>query len=45
VHDPAFDELVETVETRMANPPRRIRAGTGDGGEYESMLAAADRRI
>jgi fatty-acyl-CoA synthase len=42
VHDPAFDELVGTVEARMANPPRRIRAGTGDGGEYESILAAAE---
>jgi fatty-acyl-CoA synthase len=41
VHDPAFDELVDAVAAQMSNPPQRIRAGAGDGGEYESMLAAA----
>jgi fatty-acyl-CoA synthase len=40
VHDPAFDELVDAVAAQMSNPPQRIRAGAGDGGEYESMLAA-----
>jgi fatty-acyl-CoA synthase len=38
VHDPAFDELVAAAVARMAAPPRLIRAG----GEYESLLAAAD---
>jgi fatty-acyl-CoA synthase len=41
VHDPAFDELVEAAAAQMTNPPRRIRAGAGDDGEYESTLAAA----
>jgi fatty-acyl-CoA synthase len=42
VHDPAFDELVETATAQLTNPPQRIRAGAGDAGEYESMLAAAE---
>ena len=42
VHDPVFDELVETATAQLANPPQRIRAGAGDEGEYESMLAAAE---
>jgi fatty-acyl-CoA synthase len=42
VHDPVFDELVDTVAAQMSNPPHRIRAGDGDSGEYESMLAAAE---
>src|SRR5882757_6578957 len=27
VHDPVFDELVDTVAAQMSNPPHRIRAG------------------
>jgi fatty-acyl-CoA synthase len=42
VHDPVFDELVETALGRLGDPPRRVRAGEGDGGEYEDLLAGAE---
>src|ERR1700691_5591599 len=42
VHDPAFDERVETAAAQLTTPPQRIRAGVGDAGEYESMLAAGE---
>ena len=41
LHDPQFDELVTTVVDRMAQPPRIVRAGPGDGGSYENLLAEA----
>jgi fatty-acyl-CoA synthase len=44
VHDPAFDELVDAVADRMLKPPRRIRAGSGDDGRYECLLATAAPR-
>jgi fatty-acyl-CoA synthase len=40
VHDPVFDELVDTVFERLAAPPERIRAGR----EYEELLAGATPR-
>jgi fatty-acyl-CoA synthase len=41
IHDSQFDELVDTVYTRLAEPPRRIRAGAGDDDQYETLLAEA----
>ncbi|GEL17400.1 acyl--CoA ligase family protein [Pseudonocardia asaccharolytica] len=41
VHDPVFDELVDRALAGLADPPARIRAGAGDGGEYDALLAAA----
>ncbi|NMH96238.1 AMP-binding protein [Pseudonocardia acidicola] len=41
VHDPVFDDLVGAVVGRLDAPPRVIRAGDGDDGEYESLLAGA----
>ncbi|WP_344413439.1 AMP-binding protein [Pseudonocardia ailaonensis] len=38
VHDPVFDELVDTVLARLPSPPVRIRSGA----EYEDLLAAAE---
>jgi fatty-acyl-CoA synthase len=38
IHDPDFDELVETVLAGLEHPPQRIRAGD----EYEDMLAGAE---
>ncbi|WP_214402555.1 acyl--CoA ligase family protein [Pseudonocardia lacus] len=40
VHDPAFDDLVDTALARLASPPARIRAGE----EYEQLLAGARPR-
>src|SRR3954449_7559874 len=40
VHDPAFDDLVETACAQLGEPPRRIRAGQ----EYEQLLAGAQPR-
>ncbi|MCK2215833.1 AMP-binding protein [Actinomadura sp. ATCC 31491] len=37
VHDPVFDDLVETALAGLAEPPRLVRAGAG----YESLLAEA----
>jgi fatty-acyl-CoA synthase len=37
VHDPLFDELVDTAFAEMTDPPLRIRADD----EYEKLLAAA----
>jgi fatty-acyl-CoA synthase len=42
LHDPVFDELVDSVFDRMTRPPLRIRAGQGDDGEYEWLLADAE---
>lgn len=44
VHDPVLDEVVDAAFARLAVPPRRIRAGPGDGGEYEALLAGAEPR-
>jgi fatty-acyl-CoA synthase len=38
IHDPDFDELVDTVLSGMEHPPARIRVG----GQYESMLDGAE---
>jgi fatty-acyl-CoA synthase len=38
IHDPDFDELVETIMAGMEHPPQRIRAGA----EYEDLLAGAE---
>jgi fatty-acyl-CoA synthase len=37
IHDPSFDDLVDTVYSARAAPPHRIRAGR----EYEELLAGA----
>jgi fatty-acyl-CoA synthase len=38
VHDPVFDDLVADALSRLAEPPRVIRAGE----QYEALLAGAD---
>jgi fatty-acyl-CoA synthase len=38
VHDPIFDELVDTAFAQLGEPPVRIRAGA----EYEELIAAAE---
>ncbi len=42
VHDPVFDDLVGSALEKMDDPPRTIRAGEGDDGEYEELLAGAE---
>ncbi|WP_133917264.1 acyl--CoA ligase family protein [Streptomyces sp. NBC_00582] len=41
IHDPAFDDLVDAALALLTAPPVRIRAGEGDNGTYESLLADA----
>lgn len=41
IHDPAFDDLVDATLAGLTSPPRRIRAGEGDDGAYEALLADA----
>ncbi|WP_411088896.1 AMP-binding protein [Streptomyces sp. 061-3] len=41
LQDPQFDELVATAISGMPNPPLIVRAGPGDDGAYEQLLAAA----
>ncbi|TQC49657.1 long-chain-fatty-acid--CoA ligase [Rhodococcus sp. WS4] len=41
IYDPQFDELISAVIDKMAQPPQVLRAGPGDGGNYEATLAAA----
>ncbi len=41
VHDPVFDELVGKALAQLDAPPQVIRAGDGDNGEYEALLAGA----
>ncbi|MCU1627946.1 MAG: o-succinylbenzoate--CoA ligase [Pseudonocardia sp.] len=38
VHDPAFDELVDTAYAQLGRPPVRIRGGA----EYEALIAGAE---
>src|SRR5690606_23490494 len=44
LHDPQFDQLVDEVHGQLTTPPVRIRAGVGDSGEYEALLAGATPR-
>ncbi|MFI5800738.1 acyl--CoA ligase family protein [Streptomyces sp. NPDC051677] len=39
--DPQFDELVAAAIAGMPDPPVIVRAGPGDDGAYERLLAAA----
>ncbi|MGV0791204.1 AMP-binding protein [Mycolicibacterium sp. XJ1819] len=41
IHDPAFDAVIEAAFAQLSSPPHRIRAGAGDGGAYDQLLAAA----
>ncbi|MEV6175213.1 acyl--CoA ligase family protein [Streptomyces sp. NPDC051954] len=41
IHDPEFDDLVDTALAALTSPPRRIRAGEGDAGAYEALISGA----
>ncbi|MDT0479462.1 acyl--CoA ligase family protein [Streptomyces doebereineriae] len=41
LHDPQFDDLVAKAIDGMPHPPLIVRAGPGDDGAYEQLLAAA----
>ncbi|MFI7301139.1 AMP-binding protein [Streptomyces sp. NPDC050121] len=41
LQDPQYDDLVATAIEAMSHPPVIVRAGPGDDGAYERLLAAA----
>lgn len=41
LHDPQFDDLVAAATEGMPQPPVILRAGPGDDGAYERLLAEA----
>jgi fatty-acyl-CoA synthase len=41
LHDPQFDDVVAEVIRDMRQPPVILRAGPGDDGAYDKLLAAA----
>ncbi|MER5667398.1 AMP-binding protein [Streptomyces mirabilis] len=45
LHDPQFDDLVARATDGMPNPPVIMRAGPGDDGTYDVLLAAAEPTV
>ena len=42
LQDPQYDDLVATATDGMPHPPVIVRAGPGDNGTYDQLLAAAE---
>lgn len=43
IHDPRYDDLVAQALARMSSPPLVLRAGPGDEGNHERLLAGSER--